>query len=450
MARALLRRRLAAAMLTATALTTTALGALPASAATPSSTSGAVLAPGTRLYVPKAPEGSQQQISQLVRKGDRKDAALVKAEVNTAQAVWFTSGTPQQVKQGVKQVVQQAAGKKTVPVLVAYDLPYRDCGQYSSGGAADTAAYDAWIDALAAGIGNHKAVVILEPDGLGLVPNYVSDLDGSSNCTIAPPAGVDLGKDPGAAPTPENRFAQLNHAVDALKAHASTAVYLDGTHNGWQNVGESADRLRKAGVDRANGFFLNVSNYQYTSNLTQYGDWVSKCLAHTAAVAGDYAGCPNQFWNGGPSNGFTGVALNNFGQWSDTATDPALNTKGINERYATLAGANAPKAHFVIDTSRNGQGPWAPPKGKYPDAQDWCNPPGRGLGELPTTTTGDPLMDAKLWIKTPGQSDGQCNRGVAGSTTDPEWGGITDPAAGAWFGAQALQLAQLAVPPLKH
>ncbi|MDQ1564886.1 MAG: endoglucanase, partial [Actinomycetota bacterium] len=51
-------------------------------------------------------------------------------------------------------------------------------------------------------------------------------------------------------------------------------------------------------------------------------------------------------------------------------------------------------------------------------------------------------------VKTPGQSDGQCNRGIAGSTTDPEWGGTVDPAAGDWFPQQALQLAQNAVPAL--
>jgi endoglucanase len=55
----------------------------------------------------------------------------------------------------------------------------------------------------------------------------------------------------------------------------------------------------------------------------------------------------------------------------------------------------------------------------YPDKQDWCNPPGRGLGLRPTATTGQPLADAYLWIKTPGQSEGQCNRGIAGTTTDP-------------------------------
>ena len=227
------------------------------------------------------------------------------------------------------------------------------------------------------------------------------------------------------------------------------SVYLDATHTAWQNVGESADRLVKAGVQRAAGFFVNASNYQYTPNLSQYGTWVSQCLAYATTVnPGDYNGCPNQYWNGGPSNGWTGVALNNYGVWSDTATEADLNTLGVNERYASMLGGTTPTAHFVVDTSRNGQGPWKPPAGVYPDAQDWCNPPGRGLGDRPTTVTGNPLMDAKLWIKTPGQSDGQCNRGVAGATTDPEWGGITDPAAGDWFPAQALQLAQLAAPPL--
>jgi endoglucanase len=49
-------------------------------------------------------------------------------------------------------------------------------------------------------------------------------------------------------------------------------------------------------------------------------------------------------------------------------------------------------------------------------------------------------------VKIPGESDGQCTRGTAGPT-DPEWG-IADPAAGQWFPQQALQLAQLADPPL--
>ena len=51
-----------------------------------------------------------------------------------------------------------------------------------------------------------------------------------------------------------------------------------------------------------------------------------------------------------------------------------------------------------------------PPAGKYSgDPQTWCNAPRRGIGARPTANTGVPLVDAYLWIKTVGHSDGQCN-----------------------------------------
>ena len=401
--------------------------------------------PSASFYVPKAPDGSRQQIAQLLSHGDRADAKLLKKMVSTPQAVWFTGGTPRQVAHDVKEIVRKAAATRSIPTLVAYNLPYRDCGQYSAGGAAGTAAYEAWIAAFASALGHSQAIVILEPDGLGLIPNYVSALDGSSNCTLP----IDPALPAGDAATPANRLTQLNFAVAALAKDSHASVYLDATHTAWQNVGESADRLVKAGVQRADGFFVNLSNYQNTPNLAQYGTWVSECLAYATEVApGDFNGCPNQYWNGGPTNSWSGVALNNFGMWSDTATSADLDTSSINARYAGMLGTVQPTAHFVIDTSRNGQGPWKP-TASYPDAQDWCNPPGRGLGELPAAdpVATNALLDAYLWVKTPGQSDGQCTRGTGG-TTDPEWGGIVDPAAGAWFPQQALELAQLAVPPL--
>ncbi|NEB76142.1 glycoside hydrolase family 6 protein, partial [Streptomyces sp. SID14478] len=52
----------------------------------------------------------------------------------------------------------------------------------------------------------------------------------------------------------------------------------------------------------------------------------------------------------------------------------------------------------VIDTSRNGNG--APAGGA------WCDPDGRKLGRAPTLRTGEPGIDAYLWVKLPGESDG--------------------------------------------
>ena len=65
---------------------------------------------------------------------------------------------------------------------------------------------------------------------------------------------------------------------------------------------------------------------------------------------------------------------------------------------------------YVIDTSRNGAGP------VEGDPLYWCNPGGRALGARPTTDTGNPKVDAFLWVKRPGESDGAC-RGAPGAGT---------------------------------
>jgi endoglucanase len=402
--------------------------------------------------VPPAQKGAKEQIAELTAQGDKAAAAQIRAITDTPQAVWFEAGTPKSVKQDVRLTVNRAAAKRSVPVLVTYNIPFRDCAQFSAGGATTRAEYEAWIDGFAAGIGDYPAIVVLEPDGLGIIPWYdpYGSADGSNALEWCQPAEADP------ATAASDRFAMLNHAVDALAGLPNVTTYLDGTHSAWLGSGDIADRLVRAGVAGADGFFLNVSNYQFTANNAQYGRWISQCIAYgTEVVAGDFFNCPNQYWNGGPLPAkiaellgeWTGVELNRFGVWSDDADDPALNTSGINLRYANMLGDVEPTARYVIDTSRNGRGPWAPPA--YPDPQDWCNPPNRGLGLAPTLATGRPLLDAYLWVKTPGESDGECTRGLgpAGETVDPEWG-LIDPGAGDWFPQQALRLAANADPPL--
>ena len=67
-------------------------------------------------------------------------------------------------------------------------------------------------------------------------------------------------------------------------------------------------------------------------------------------------------------------------------------------------------AHYVIDTSRNGAGP-------ADGDMYWCNPTGRALGAAPTTATGNGNVDAFLWVKRPGESDGACGPGEASAGT---------------------------------
>jgi endoglucanase len=415
----------------------TLLAALVASApalasAKPQTGDDRSLDPNTQFYIAKPNHGAIEQIADLHSSGDKADARLIGEMIETPQAVWFTSGTPKSVDQDVKNTVQRAADKGTVPVLVAYNVPGRDCAQYSAGGAATGANYKAWIDGFAAGLGDQKAVVILEPDGLALLP-------------------TDCGQ-----PDTYDRVALINYAAHALLRDPNAAIYLDAGHSAWHSVGDMAVRLVAGGVQDVQGFFQNASNYQFTTNAVQYGTWISSCIAYATTVApGDFSGCPNQYWNGGPlpakiaqlRGEWNGVALSPYGEWSDTTEVDFLNTSGINLRYANMLGATPPTTHFVIDTSRNGQGPWIPPA-VHPagDPQDWCNPPDRGLGFRPTAKTGQPLVDAYLWIKIPGESDGQCYRWTSGPL-DPVRG-IQDPPAGQWFPDMALELVRNANPPL--
>jgi endoglucanase len=403
------------------------------------------LATDTRFFVPLPADGSLQQIAGLLRSGDRKDAALIAGMEATPAAVWLTGGTPAQVARQVRTTLLEAALEHAEPVFVLYDIPGRDCSQYSAGGALDTAAYEAWVGAVAQAVGRTHAVMLVEPDSLGDMP---------SDC------GLPTSTYPH---TDTDRFTEIDYAVTALEKDPDTSVYLDGTNSHWQQVGNISTRLVQADVQDTQGFFLNASNYQTDAASEDYGSWISDCVAMITDPS-DWAynkpaDCASQYY---PAN------VNDFSTWGLTTAWYAQN----------MAGAVA-TTHYVVDTSRNGLGrntmqgyaaaPYDQPASVISTlvSGSWCNPPGAGLGLKPTANTGVPLLDAYLWIKTPGESDGQCDAAggvrawdytaytqpawptdaTAQNLFDPLWG-LDDPAAGAWFPQQALQLVQNANPPL--
>lgn len=67
------------------------------------------------------------------------------------------------------------------------------------------------------------------------------------------------------------RVELMRYAVDTLTALPGAAVYIDAGHSAWATVQDMAPRLKAAGIDKADGFALNVSNYQATANLMIYG-----------------------------------------------------------------------------------------------------------------------------------------------------------------------------------
>ncbi|MEX5300212.1 glycoside hydrolase family 6 protein [Kocuria sp. CPCC 205292] len=372
---------------------------------------------------PSHAQEALKQATELEASGDHESAAALQALASTPQSEWLTSGTPEEVRQQVHRVTERAKNTSLPPVLVAYHLPFRDCSQFSSGGSSSVAEYKLWIDGIAEGVQDRDAVVILEPDSLGLIPWYTTANGDLDSCR---PPGANR------ATAAEERFEMLRYAVDTLKALPRTRVYLDGTHSSWLAVGDAAERLVKAGVQQADGFALNVSNYELTESQLKYGTWVSKCIYYgTTTYPGNFTGCGSQYY---PATAGDISTWERTDAWYAEHVDDASNSPS---RPGALA-------HFVIDTSRNGRGAWTPEQ-SYPDPQEWCNPPGRGLGRTPTADTGNELADAFLWIKIPGESDGECHRGLGAGATDPAWG-IGHPPAGAWFPEQALDLIRNANP----
>ncbi|MCG5214973.1 glycoside hydrolase family 6 protein [Streptosporangium soli] len=69
----------------------------------------------------------------------------------------------------------------------------------------------------------------------------------------------------------------------------------------------------------------------------------------------------------------------------------------VNYAKAVIAATGVSRLRGVVDTSRNGNGP---------QGSEWCDPPGRAIGTTSTTSTGDSMIDAFLWIKLPGEADG--------------------------------------------
>jgi len=373
------------------AVTAPSSSASPAAAAT---ASGHNLPAGTRFYVPPPAKGSTAQILQLLASGQLKNAGLVAAMEAVPSAVWLTGETAAQAAEPgnegeeqanldvalqVKTTVLVAGLLGEVPIFVAYNIPGRDCSEYSAGGAPTDAAYDSWIGSISRALGNARAVVLEEPDALANLPGYC----GSAYTTAFPEI------------TNTTRIDDIRYAVTTLERDPNVSLYLDGGNSAWQNVGGMAETLTAADVQQSQGFFLNVSNYQYDADSDYYGTWVSECITYAtvneaqtpadalAAVAtfsgtsvptGAFAGpaypptsppggCATQYWNGGApgtniatlAGAYTGVALSPYGVWSETSATADLNTSGIDASYASALAGTVPTTHFIVDTSRPGR-----------------------------------------------------------------------------------------------
>jgi endoglucanase len=153
------------------------------------------------------------------------------------------------------------------------------------------------------------------------------------------------------------RMTLLADAVDVLTT-AGAWVYLDAGDSDWIPAPTMAERLRLAGVARARGVALNVSHFEHQVEERRYA-------GELRALLGD-------------------------------------------------------RVNYVIDSCRNGRGPYELKAGEHAHA-GWCNPPGVvGLGLRPSTAPIGAGCDAQLWVKGPVSSDGTREGAPAAGSAYPE------------------------------
>ncbi len=212
----------------------------------------------------------------------------------------------------------------TVPLLATYRILHGRCG-HASDSRGDVASYKGFIDGFAKGIGSYRAVLFLEIDSIITMP-----------CLSHHGKAV--------------REQELQYAINTLTANCpQLVIYLDAGAADALSPRASARYLRRSGIAKIQGFFLNATHFDWTSKEIRYGEKISR-----------------------------------------------------------LTGGK----HFVVNTGDNGRGPLRPQDIVHQGNEVLCNPPGRGLGPLPTADTGFPNVDMFAWTTNPGESGGPCRPGA--------------------------------------
>ncbi|SEM96661.1 Cellulase/cellobiase CelA1 [Nonomuraea pusilla] len=387
------------------------------------------------------------------------------AVANTSTAVWMDriaaiagSSTVMSLRAHLDEAVRQDAANGATPLtiqVVIYDLPNRDCSALASNGELLIAEnglnrYKAeYIDPIATilrdpAYANLRIVTIVEPDSL---PNLVTNLSfpkcAEANSTGAYVEGV-------------------QYALNRLHAIPNVYTYVDAAHHAWlgwdSNFGPSVNLFHTtvagttAGVDSVDGFIVNTANYSATKEP--------------------------HFTIGTLVNG-TSVRQSRWVDWNYYVDESSF-AKAL--RDALVAKGFKQGLGMLIDTSRNGWGGAARPGAasgstdvntfvnesrvdRRIHAGNWCNQSGAGLGARPAASP-EPGLDAYVWIKPPGESDGassdipndegkkfdrMCDPTYTGNNLNGNnmSGALGNaPLSGRWFSAQFRELVRNAYPPL--
>ena len=428
-----------------------------------SSSSVSSVAPGVRMDNPFV--GARWYVDPIW-------SAKAQAETNGSKiagyntAVWMDrigAIAPTDGSYGLRDHLDAAlAQNANVIQVVVYDLPNRDCHALASNGelkqtAEGSARYrNEYVDVIAGIFSDPKyaslrIIAIIEPDSL---PNLVTNLS-----TPACQEATD--------PT-HGYVANTRYTLSKLYPITNVYSYVDIGHSGWlgwtDNFGKAVTLIGNAikgatgGVNSIAGFVSNTSGY------TPLYEPFLDSLANSAFPG---------------SGGGTQTRQAKFYEWNPHFSEVSFVQAW---RTAMIASGFPSTIGMLVDTSRNGWGgpnrPTAVSTSTVLDTfvdqsridrrahrGNWCNQAG-GVGERPQAA---PVagIDAYVWVKPPGESDGAASLELSFDPQDPAKGfdrncdptyinaaGTTTgslanaPVAGRWFKEAFQILVNNAYPPL--
>jgi cellulase/cellobiase CelA1 len=359
---------------------------------------------------------------------------------NTPTFVWMdhigaiyggaAGGGRMSLAQHITAAASQANGAPIVVQLVIYDLPDRDCAALASNGELSIAGGDTVtgptgaketltgtglqeyendyitpiFDAMAAAPSNVRFVLVVEDDSL---PNIVTNTGYSfsiANCVAA-----NGGQSYPTYSTTGVYVQAIQYALNQFHSLPNAYNYLDIGHHGWLGWTEGAGlafpfyasvvKGTTAGVASLDGIITNTANY---------GPTKEPYMTATESIGGT------------PVDNATFYSFNPEIDEADYAQ----------EFYTGLTGVGfSSNLGFIIDTSRNGWGGPLRPTGpststvlntfvdatkidERDDMGQWCNQEGQGIGSFPTVNPGGATnLIAYVWVKPPGESDGDYPNG---------------------------------------
>jgi cellulose 1,4-beta-cellobiosidase len=356
------------------------------------------------------------------------------------------------------EALVQSGGDPLAINVVVYDLPGRDCAALASNGELgpeELPRYKSeFIDPIASIVADPKyadlrITTVIEIDSLpNLITNAGSRPTATPQCDVMKANG--------------NYVKGVGYALSKLGPIPNVYNYIDAGHHGWlgwdDNFGPSAELFAEAAkaegskLEYVHGFITNTANY--------------------GPIKEPY------FTIGDSVNG-TSVRQSKWVDWNryvdELSYAQAFRGRLVQAGFASDIG-------MLIDTSRNGWGGADRPTGPGPQTNvdtyvnggkldgrihlgNWCNQAGAGIGERPQAAP-EPGIDAYLWVKPPGESDGSskeipndegkgfdrmCDPTYTGNARNGNnmSGALGDaPVAGHWFSAQFQELMKNAHPAL--